>query len=185
MNITCIYLYTYQINGNICNLLRANYFTRCTCFVFGSEIIHWACGCSNPPLSPFSTGIKVLKIINLVAILCSSIGSCEVLPCTHLYGTTKIVYGSLLYVVYIYYVGYLWKSYVLHSFESLCKAMWANHLLGECRCKLNLVSFTFFWCKVGCVLRALRPVELWFRRVGVELLKYKYMLNCSSCRSNL
>ena len=72
------------------------------------------------------------------------------------------------------------KTYVLHSFESLCKAIWANHLLGRCRCKLNLVSFAFFWCMVGCVLRA-----LWLRCVAVELLKHKYMLNYNCCRSNL
>jgi len=54
VNIMCIYLYIYMINGNICYLLPATYILKCTGFVFGLEIIYWACGCSTPPLYPFS-----------------------------------------------------------------------------------------------------------------------------------
>ena len=71
-----VYLLMYvQEKWHIGYLLRAIYVMRCTGFVFGSGTIHWACGCSNPPLSPFSPCIKVLKIIKLVAISCSSAGS--------------------------------------------------------------------------------------------------------------
>jgi len=175
----CIYLYTYKINGNIGYMLRAISIVRRASFVFGSEIIHWACGRSNPPLYPFSPGIKVLDPIKLIATLCSFVWSCEVPLYAH-------VHVSSICNLYLNMYENMYDiSSTKELFESLCKAMWANHLLGRRHCKLNRVSFTFLWCMVGCLLRALWAVEFWLRCVAVELLKHKYMLNCNSCMSNL
>ena len=47
MYVIRIYFSTYKINDNISYLLYATYIMRCTGFVFGSETIHCACGCST------------------------------------------------------------------------------------------------------------------------------------------
>ena len=87
-----VYLLMYvQEKGHIGYLLRAIYVMRCTGFVFGSKTIHWACGCSNPPLSPFSPGIKMLKIMELVAISCSSVWSYGVPLSVHVHVCLRFV----------------------------------------------------------------------------------------------
>ena len=68
-------VYTYMM---MWYLLTVTYIVTCTGFVFGLEIIHWACGCSTPPLYLFPPGIKVLKIIKFLATLYSSMWSWEV-----------------------------------------------------------------------------------------------------------
>jgi len=100
VTLMCIYLHTYTINDNICYLLFVTDYCimKCTGFVFRLEIIHWVCSCLNPPLYPFSPGIKLLE---LIATLCSSIWSCEVPLAAHLYGNIKIGYASLRYVIHI------------------------------------------------------------------------------------
>ena len=43
------YVYTYTLMWYMQYLSFVIYVTLCTDFVFGLEIIHWACGCSTPP----------------------------------------------------------------------------------------------------------------------------------------
>jgi len=118
------YLLIYvQISGNISYLLHAIYIMRCTGFVFGPETIHWACGCSNPPLSPFSPGIKVLKIIELVAILCSSVWSDEVSLYAHVHVSS----------ICNLYLNTYENMYVISSMKELCIAFIWVALYGHVR----------------------------------------------------
>jgi len=66
------------------------------------------------------------------------------------------------------------KSYVLHSFESLCTAMWADHLLGRW-VVFKLIKNCIHPFMVGCVLLALWPVELCTPAYGRWVI-YIYML---------
>jgi len=83
------------------------------------------------------------------------------------------------------------KSYVLHTFESLCKAMWANHLLGRCvviKLIKSLYSFFYDWlCTPDVVTR-------WAVYSGMWPLSYLYIfplcfvsigLICKACSLEL
>jgi len=47
------YVYIYTLMWYLQYLLSVTYIMTCTGFVFGLEIIQWACGCSTPPFISF------------------------------------------------------------------------------------------------------------------------------------
>jgi len=128
MSKMCIYIYIHIHLWWYEYLLFVTYNMVCTGFVFGLEIIHRACGCSTPPFIPFFPR-------------CGSAGDYE--TCCYVVLIYIELWRLYLYLEFIVEIcnSYLSmhvtlkkKSHVLHSFESLCKAMWANHLLGRCLC---------------------------------------------------
>jgi len=138
----------------------------CTGFVFGLGIIHWACGCSTPPFTPFSPGVIAIGGLRIHIELCNSfrvyvcsldLSIANVKPCKS--------YVSLNVML-------IKMKLCLHSFESLCKAMWADHLLGRCvEIKLIKSLYSFFYaclCTPGVVTR-------WAMYSGVWPLTYLYI----------
>ena len=57
-------------------LLSVAYVIPCTGFVFGLEIIHSACGQSNPPFIPFSPGVNTIGGLQTCILICNSIRLC-------------------------------------------------------------------------------------------------------------
>jgi len=79
MSQMCIYilLFIYICDDmNICYLLSATLHMLRTGFVFGLEIIHWACGCSTPPLFLFPPGVIAIGGMQTCITLCDSFRSC-------------------------------------------------------------------------------------------------------------
>ena len=74
---TFIHLYDDVISVN-CYV----YIMTCTGIAFGLGIIHWACGCSTPPLYLFPPGVFVLAAIWWL-LSCTQL--CESIKCKCIY----------------------------------------------------------------------------------------------------
>jgi len=124
VNIMYIFIHPCDI---LPHLLSVTYVILCTGFVLGLEIIHWACGCSTPPFIPFSSSVSVIGGLQTCIFICDSIKLCI---CTLDLSNASIeLYNSFLSI----HVILNRKVMYCISFESLCKTVWADHLLGHCR----------------------------------------------------
>jgi len=118
------YVYIYTLMWYMRYLLSVTYVILCTGFVLGLDIIHWACGCSTPRFIPFFQGWTLLVACRLV--LCNLI---RLYICTlDLSNVGVELCNSFLIVNVILNM----KCLYCISFEWLCKAVWADHLIGQC-----------------------------------------------------
>jgi len=120
------YVYIYTHMWYMQYLSSVTYVILCTGFVLGLEIIHWACDCFTPPFISFSPCVNVIGGLRTCILICNLVRLCI---CTlDLNNATIELCNSFLSI----HVILNRKVMYCISFESLCKAAWADHLLGHC-----------------------------------------------------
>jgi len=149
-----IYLYTYVMICNVYYLLLILW--HALILFLGLEIIHWARGSSNPPFISFFPRCESigLEIIHWARNL-----FCDLV---RLYIYMYLKFESSRFIICKYWVCVSVLCNVMYyiSFESLYKAMWADHLLGRCHLYTKLVKYLYPFCYAWLFAPGEWPVEL-------------------------